>query len=494
MSIEELKSMTSELSETFDLAENNSQTLTENRSETIASPGGKRQFVPPTAAPMLPMPPDQHLADNLDTLSDAYLRPASGQFYIGSILREMHGARHIAHLDHRMVTLMEMLRAFHIPYSVQANGDTLYFVEQFEAAVGSEPAIHVLTGTIVFDWKGHNYHVTALPEYREAGRDENSHALYAAADSFEALRVLARDLSLYNPDVSEAILQYEGGWRDSLELRRNLKNCTWDALILPEEIKSDIRENAERFFTGDKTVYERMGIPHKRGFIFIGEPGDGKTLTGKIIANTYRVNFIYVTSLQSPHQTPSQCLREIYDRAHEEAPCVVLIEDLDSQIDRSSRTVFLNILDGFDHNDGILTIATTNNPGDIDRALLDRPSRFDKKWVFPHPDVTYRGAYLTKRLHDVLAGREFDEELKAAIAEMAAQTNHYSYAMLQELVVSAGFVYFANGEKGDLAQMLRDAFVKTQEQVKFGDPDKLANAAKGRGGSMGIRNGETNYR
>jgi hypothetical protein len=448
-----------------------------------------RQFEPPFAPPAQPLPPDQHVPDNLATLpADYQANPPSGRFYITELLRRLHPNRHIAYSDYRMVTLMEMLRAFHVAYTVDAAGDTLYFVEQFEEATGWEPAVHVLSGTIRFAWKGYDYAVTSLPEWREAGRDENSHALYIAAETFEAIRVLTKDLRLFNPDRSEAILQYEGGWRESLELRRNLQNCTWDMLVLPDEIKDDIRENAERFFTGDKTVYKRLGLPHKRGFIFIGEPGDGKTLTGKIIANTYKVNFIYVTSLQHLHQTPSQCLREIYDRAHEEAPCVVLIEDLDSQIDKTSRTVFLNILDGFDHNDGILTIATTNNPADIDRALLDRPSRFDKKWIFPHPDLTYRAAYLTKRLRDVLASPRLSDALREAVEELAERTNHYSYAMLQELVVSAGFVYFANGGKGDLAQMLRDAYVKTQEQMKFGDPDKVTDIAKGRSG-MGIRHG-----
>jgi hypothetical protein len=441
---------------------------------------------------MQPLSPDKHVPLNLEELPGLYgAAPPTGHFYISEILRRIHPDSHIAYLDFRMVTLMAMLRAHHIPFAVEGDGDTIYFAEQFEEAIQWDPAIHVLAGTIRFTWKGFEYRATALPEYREAGRDENSHAVYLAAATFAALKLFIKDLARFNPDRSEAILQYEGGWRDSLELRQNLQHCTWDMLVLPDEIKNDIRENAERFFTGDKTVYRRLGLPHKRGFIFIGEPGDGKTLTGKIIANTYKVTFIYVTSLQNPHQTPSQCLRDIYERAQEQAPCVVLIEDLDSQIDRASRTVFLNILDGFDHNDGILTIATTNNPEDIDRALLDRPSRFDKKWVFPHPDTTYRVAYLTRRLCDVLAVTGLDANLQEAVQELAAKTNHYSYAMLQELVVSAGFVYFANGQSGDFAQMLRDAYLKTQEQVKFADPAKIADFARGKA-NLGIRgNGRT---
>jgi hypothetical protein len=458
----------------------------------VMSPDRNGAAAGETPLPLPLLPPDKHMPQNLEMLREQYRAvPPSGHFYVSEILRRLHPDRHIAYLDYRMTTLMAMLRAHHVPFNVEGNGDTLFFAEQFEDITQWDPALHVLSGTIRFTWKGHEYYATALPEYREAGRDENNHALYLAAETLDALRLLIKDLAGFNPDRSDVILQYEGGWRESLELRQNLQHCTWDMLVLPDEIKNDIRENAERFFTGDKTVYQRLGLPHKRGFIFIGEPGDGKTLTGKIIANTYKVTFIYVTSLQNPHQSPSQCLRDIYERAQEQAPCVVLIEDLDSQIDRSSRTVFLNILDGFDHHDGILTIATTNNPEEIDRALLDRPSRFDKKWVFPHPDAIYRAAYLTRRLCDVLATPGLDESLQMVVTELAGRTNHYSYAMLQELVVSAGFVYFANGQSGDFAQMLRDAYLKTQEQVKFGDPDKISDIAKGRG-SLGIRsNGKT---
>jgi len=52
---------------------------------------------------------------------------------------------------------------------------------------------------------------------------------------------------------------------------------------------------------------------------------------------------------------------------------------------RDDRSLFLNELDGFAQNAVLLTIATTNHPHKLDRSILDRPSRFDRKFHFPLP-------------------------------------------------------------------------------------------------------------
>ena len=55
-----------------------------------------------------------------------------------------------------------------------------------------------------------------------------------------------------------------------------------------------------------------------------------------------------------------------------------------------NRSFFLNQLDGFAHNDGILTLATTNHPDRLDPAIVDRPSRFDRKYHFGLPALRAR--------------------------------------------------------------------------------------------------------
>lgn len=69
----------------------------------------------------------------------------------------------------------------------------------------------------------------------------------------------------------------------------------------------------------------------------------------------------------------------VFDKARQLAPCVVVLEDLDSLINNSNRSFFLNQLDGLSGNDGLLIIGTTNHFDRLDPGLSTRPSRFDRK-------------------------------------------------------------------------------------------------------------------
>ena len=46
-------------------------------------------------------------------------------------------------------------------------------------------------------------------------------------------------------------------------------------------------------------------------------------------------------------------------------------------------------MDGFDSTQGVILIAATNRPDNLDPALL-RPGRFDRQVVVPNPDITGR--------------------------------------------------------------------------------------------------------
>ena len=72
-------------------------------------------------------------------------------------------------------------------------------------------------------------------------------------------------------------------------------------------------------------------------------------------------------------------MADVFDKARQLAPCVVILEDLDSLIDDRNRSFFLNQLDGLEGNDGLLIIGTTNHFDRLDPGLSARPSRFDRK-------------------------------------------------------------------------------------------------------------------
>lgn len=82
----------------------------------------------------------------------------------------------------------------------------------------------------------------------------------------------------------------------------------------------------------------------------------------------------------------------------------------------------------------MIVLATTNHPDRIDSAIIDRPSRFDRKYHFNLPTLDERQRYLKswqRRLVDETGWKT--EEIEA----VASCTDSFSFAYLKELVISA---------------------------------------------------------
>ena len=87
---------------------------------------------------------------------------------------------------------------------------------------------------------------------------------------------------------------------------------------------------------------------------------------------------LYVKSFRS-YKGEEGAMVDVFSHARRMAPCVLVLEDLDSLINNNNRSFFLNQLDGLESNDGMLIIGTTNHLSKIDSSLTNRPSRFDRK-------------------------------------------------------------------------------------------------------------------
>jgi SpoVK/Ycf46/Vps4 family AAA+-type ATPase len=81
-------------------------------------------------------------------------------------------------------------------------------------------------------------------------------------------------------------------------------------------------------------------------------------------------------------------------RLNTEVRSEILLEDLDALLTDENRSFFLNELDGFATNDGVVLLATTNHPERLDPAILDRPGRFDRKYHFNLPALAERTQYM----------------------------------------------------------------------------------------------------
>ena len=135
----------------------------------------------------------------------------------------------------------------------------------------------------------------------------------------------------------------------------------------------------------------------------------------------------------------ADAVETIFERARKLSPCLLAFEDIDGLVTQGNRTVFLNELDGFQNNDGLLIIASSNHPGKIDEALLKRPSRFDRVFHIGLPALAERRTYCERLLsRSSLADRLSPELDIPVLAQTVAEwSDGFTPAYLKEVFVSA---------------------------------------------------------
>jgi len=155
----------------------------------------------------------------------------------------------------------------------------------------------------------------------------------------------------------------------------------------------EIKEAVELPLTNPE-LYEDIGIKPPKGVILYGEPGTGKTLLAKAVANQTSATFLRVVGSELIKKYLGEgpkLVREIFKIAEESAPSIVFIDEIDAvgnkRYESSSggekevqRTMLelLNQLDGFDSRADVKVIMATNKIESLDPALI-RPGRIDRK-------------------------------------------------------------------------------------------------------------------
>ena len=274
---------------------------------------------------------------------------------------------------------------------------------------------------------------------------------WIVADERQIAEDFFRSVCEWSCEVRGEILVYHDGYfRKDEELFKSIKNATFDNLVLPDSLKQQIQKDFEQFFSS-REVYERYQIPWKRGAIFIGPPGNGKTHTLKALINQLGKPCLYIRSFKSEDETDEANMSEVFKRARMNAPCVLVLEDLDSMIDNNNRAFFLNELDGFNSNTGVVVLATTNHPEKLDSSILDRPSRFDRKYYFQLPADAERCAYITKWNGELEPEMRLTEK---GTARVVSETHDFSFAYLKELFVTSMVQWISSGGSGSMDEVL----------------------------------------
>lgn len=271
------------------------------------------------------------------------------------------------------------------------------------------------------------------------------------ADSRERAKDFLMEVCRWNAEIRGEVLVFDAGcWHKDAHLYHSIRGVTFDNLVLQGSLKQDIRDDLKQFFEA-RSTYEEYGIPWKRGILLVGPPGNGKTHAVKAIINAMDQPCLYVKSFRTDYRTDEENIRAVFERARKSAPCILVLEDLDSLLNAQNRSFFLNELDGFAANIGIVTLATTNHPERLDPAIVDRPSRFDRKYPFELPEQPERKAYIDLWNNSLKSALRISEETAVQLSEV---TDGFSFAYLKELFLSSMMRWIANGQQGTMEQTM----------------------------------------
>ncbi len=209
----------------------------------------------------------------------------------------------------------------------------------------------------------------------------------------------------------------------------------WDDVILPEDLKNELLNDVQSFFTKGIDIYQRLKLKPFRKLLLAGVPGTGKTmlcnaLAKWALARDYLV--IYVSSADQAGSTFGKIQHALHVAANSNKPTLILLEELDAYLHEQEKALVLNVLDGsesFDNDKGTLLIATTNYPEAIDERVLKRPGRLDRIYIVPEirePDAA------EKMLRQYLGDMWQDDH-----AEVARKMIGFPGAFIREVAVYA---------------------------------------------------------
>jgi ATPase family associated with various cellular activities (AAA) len=268
--------------------------------------------------------------------------------------------------------------------------------------------------------------------WSEGGCQERHHFVMSA--DLDDARRFHEEVCRFASNVPNVVWVYaRGHWSRSAELYAAIRSASFDDLVLAPSLDRVLLRDFRRFLAS-KDLYARYRAPHRRGALFVGPPGNGKTHAIRALLREIDLPVLYVKSLKARNTPENDSIAAVFDEARDRSPCVLVLEDLDALVTDETRSVFLNELDGFARNDGVITLATTNHPERLDPALLERPSRFDRKYYFDVPGQEERRRYLTRWRAKVEPDIRPSD---AALERTIEKSEGFSFAYLQELVLAA---------------------------------------------------------
>lgn len=219
------------------------------------------------------------------------------------------------------------------------------------------------------------------------------------------------------------------------------KSLRLDDVIGYDDVKREMREVMDQLTRSSE--YLAQGIKPPRGVIFTGDPGVGKTMMAKAMANELDADFFYCTGADFAEMyvgVGPKRVKSLFAKARQSKLAFIFIDEIDALGSRtalghdSERQATINQMlaemDGVSENGQLLVLGATNHIDRLDPALI-RPGRFDKQIYIPLPDTDTREGILRKYLSSI--ANDASVNLKA----LAQRTQGFSGAQLRAMVNEA---------------------------------------------------------
>ncbi len=214
-----------------------------------------------------------------------------------------------------------------------------------------------------------------------------------------------------------------------------------------EEAKTELSEIIE--FLRSPAKFQKLGGKIPKGVLLLGPPGTGKTLLARAVAGEAGVPFFSISGADFVEMfvgVGASRVRDLFEQGKKHAPCIIFIDEIDAVgrhrgagvgggHDEREQTLnqLLIEMDGFEQNNGVIVIASTNRPDILDPALL-RPGRFDRQVVVDRPDIKGREGIL------IVHTRKIPMAADVKIDLIAKGTPGFSGADLANLVNEAALL------------------------------------------------------
>ena len=205
--------------------------------------------------------------------------------------------------------------------------------------------------------------------------------------------------------------------------------------LLPNEARDAIMSDIQHFWKSEDR-YRKFQSVYKRNILLYSIPGNGKTCFINLMCKELIEKYDGIIVCIDTHRELDYYTKVMskFRQIEPNRKIITIIEDFERLAkDEYYSALLLQLLDGNEQLDSIVTIATTNYPENLEKRWTCRPSRFNLVLEYKKPDAKVREFYMCSKLKD--GGIDIEsEKVKKDIARYVEKTDGYTFDFVKELI------------------------------------------------------------